>query len=63
MKAHKYPVIHIVTQIHKWRGTMNDVNQAIELIKNDEPVPLDLFAKLMQQGIDLSELERKYNGK
>tara|TARA_B100000780_G_scaffold138423_1_gene96817 strand:+ start:4915 stop:5058 length:144 start_codon:yes stop_codon:yes gene_type:complete len=46
-----------------WRGTMNDVNQAIELIKNDEPVPLDLFAKLMQQGIDLSELERKYNGK
>jgi hypothetical protein len=39
---------------------MNDVNEAIQLIKNGDPVPLDLFAKLMEQGVDLSELERKF---
>ena len=39
---------------------MNDVNEAIQLIKNGDPVPLDLFAMLMEQGVDLSELERKF---
>lgn len=39
---------------------MNDVNRAIQLITNDEPIPLDLFASLLEQGIDVSELERKY---
>jgi len=39
---------------------MNDVDRAVQLITNGEPIPLDLFASLMGQGIDVSELERKY---
>jgi len=37
-----------------------DLMRAITLITNDEPIPLDLFALLLEQGIDVNELERKY---
>jgi|DEB0MinimDraft_12_1074336.scaffolds.fasta_scaffold04762_5 hypothetical protein len=39
---------------------MNDIDRAVQLITNGEPIPLDLFATLIGQGIDVSELERKY---
>ena len=35
--------------------------RAINLIATGEPIPVDLYAELLELGVDVSELERKYN--
>ena len=37
------------------------IQRAINMIVTGEPLPLDLFAELMEAGIDAAELERKYS--
>lgn len=58
------------TPPHKVR-TLNDVvqqtnkgimlEQVIDLLQRGEPVPLDLEAALMEQGIDVNFLYQKYS--
>ena len=36
------------------------IYRAINLIANNEPLPVDLHANLLAGGIDVGELERKY---
>jgi len=39
---------------------MNDIAVAIVLLKRHQHLPLDLAAKLLAQGIDVTALEKKY---
>lgn len=36
------------------------IETAITILKRGEPLPVDLIASLLEEGIDVSELERKY---
>lgn len=36
------------------------VARAVRLMRNDMPLPLNLFADLMEIGIDVDELDRLY---
>lgn len=34
---------------------------AVALLENDQPLPVDLVAKLLEEGIDVSALEDQFN--
>jgi len=36
-----------------------EVKKAEKILKQGEPLPVDLFAALLEQGVDVNELERK----
>lgn len=33
---------------------------AVRLLQAEKPLPVDLIARLLEQGVDVSELERRY---
>jgi len=37
-----------------------DTATAIAILNNNDPLPLDLAARLLDQGIDITELENKH---
>lgn len=39
---------------------MDITEQAIRIVKHGGQIPLDLFYRLMEQGIDVTALEKKY---
>lgn len=39
---------------------MNLTEQAIRLLKHGQQIPLDMFYRLMEQGIDVTALEKKF---
>lgn len=41
-------------------GYSNDFATALMLLKRGLPLSLDLIARLLAQGVDVSEMEKKY---